>query len=159
MSHPVRTNPAHRVRDEQELQEDQHTHFRALAARANLLAADRPDGIMFAAKEICPFRSKPSNIAPSALEAPGPVSQGPPQVGIQVPEERGRVHRGLLGHRLGRLRADAQVYLWSVLNRRQPHHQGMIFHTGKRGIAQRWGRVLRRRARYWLGPWLTGPIR
>ena len=37
--------------------EDQHTHFRALAARANFLAADRPGGIMFAAEEICRFMS------------------------------------------------------------------------------------------------------
>ena len=68
---PGQKIPAHQVRDEQELPEDQHTHFRAPAARANFLAADRHDGIMFAAKNICRFMSKPTNVALSALKRLG----------------------------------------------------------------------------------------
>lgn len=38
---------AHQVQDEKELPMDQHTRFRALAASANYLAADRPDGVVY----------------------------------------------------------------------------------------------------------------
>ena len=89
MSPPGHKIPAHQFRKEQELPEDQHTHFRALAARVNFLAADRPDGLMFAVRRIRRFKSKPIDIA------------------------------------------------WRVLDRRQPHHQGMVVHTGERGIEQR----------------------
>ena len=68
---PGQKIPAHQVRDEQELPEDQHTHFRALAARATFLAADSPDGIMFAAKEIFRFVSKSTSIAQGALKRLG----------------------------------------------------------------------------------------
>ena len=43
---------AHQLASERDLKEDEHTKFRALAARANYLAADRPD-ITFAAKLGC----------------------------------------------------------------------------------------------------------
>ena len=59
---------AHQAQSETELPEDQHTRFRALAARANYLAADRPDGVMYAAKEICRFMSKPTDLAMAALK-------------------------------------------------------------------------------------------
>ena len=42
----------HQIQAEKVLPESEHTRFRALAARANYLAADRPD-IIFAAKEVC----------------------------------------------------------------------------------------------------------
>ena len=41
--------------------------FRALAARANYLAADRID-VLYAAKEVCRFMSRPTNIAIGALK-------------------------------------------------------------------------------------------
>ena len=42
------------------LSEDEATRYRAAAARANYLSADRPD-ILFAAKEACRFMAKPSH--------------------------------------------------------------------------------------------------
>ena len=47
------------VEGEQELPERDHTRFRAQAARANYLAADRPD-IMYAVKELCRGMAKPT---------------------------------------------------------------------------------------------------
>ena len=44
---------------EQELPERDHTRFRALAARANYLAADRTD-TMYATKEICRHMATPT---------------------------------------------------------------------------------------------------
>ena len=54
---------SHQVQSGQPLPAEQHTKFRALAARANFLAADRPDGVMFAAKEVCRFMAKPTDLA------------------------------------------------------------------------------------------------
>ena len=48
------------------LGQDQHTEFRALAARANYLAADRPD-CQFSAKEVCRFMSAPTEFSLGAL--------------------------------------------------------------------------------------------
>ena len=56
--------------NETELDADWHTFFRGMAARANFLAADRPD-MIFAAKEICRFMAKPTNVALSALKRLG----------------------------------------------------------------------------------------
>ena len=42
------------------LSPDMHTVFRAIAARANYLSADRPD-CQYAAKEICRWMSSPTN--------------------------------------------------------------------------------------------------
>ena len=52
---------------EETLPVDQHTIFRALAARANYLAADRPD-IMYSAKEVCRMMAKPTGVAMNALK-------------------------------------------------------------------------------------------
>lgn len=54
----VRISPD-KIMTDQELATQKHKLFRALAARANYLAADRPE-IQFAAKEICRWMSKPS---------------------------------------------------------------------------------------------------
>ena len=43
---------AQQAQDEQPLPESMFTKFRGWAARANYLAADRPD-VLFAAKEMC----------------------------------------------------------------------------------------------------------
>jgi hypothetical protein len=61
---------SHQAKSEKELPESEHTRFRGLAARANFLAADRPD-IIFAAKEVCRFMSKPSDVAMMALKRLG----------------------------------------------------------------------------------------
>ena len=53
---------AHQVESEVELPERNFTCFRALAARANYLAADRID-VLYAAKEVCRFISKPTDLA------------------------------------------------------------------------------------------------
>ena len=53
---------AHQVEDESDLSEREFTRFRSLAARANYLAADRID-VLHAAKELCRFMSRPTDIA------------------------------------------------------------------------------------------------
>ena len=58
------------AQNEKELDQDTHTFFRGMAARANFLAADRPD-IMFAAREICRFMAKPTNVALAAIKRLG----------------------------------------------------------------------------------------
>ena len=57
---------AHQVSAEKELNERDHTEYRALSARANYLSVDRPD-VMFSAKEVCRFMSKPTNLSQDAL--------------------------------------------------------------------------------------------
>ena len=47
--------------------ESEFTRFRALAARANYLAADRID-ILYAGKDICRFMAKPTDVAMGALK-------------------------------------------------------------------------------------------
>ena len=46
------------------------THFRALAARANYLSADRPDS-QFGAKEVCRFMASPTQLSVEALKRMG----------------------------------------------------------------------------------------
>ena len=64
----------HQVADEKELPEEQHTRFRGLAARANFLAADCID-IIYAAKDICRFMAKPTDVAWAALRRFAKVPQ------------------------------------------------------------------------------------
>ena len=52
----------HLVEDEADLLESELTRFRALAARANYLAADKID-LLYAAKEVCRFMSRPTDIS------------------------------------------------------------------------------------------------
>ena len=61
---------AHQAQAEVALPASDHTRFRALAARANYLAADRPD-VIFAAKEICRLMAKPTDLSMSALKRLG----------------------------------------------------------------------------------------
>ena len=67
------------IQAEHMLPENEHTRFRALAARANYLAADRPD-IMFAAKEICRMMAKPNDTAMSALKRLGRYLRDKPRL-------------------------------------------------------------------------------
>ena len=84
---PGRRIPTHQVRDEQELPEDQHTHFRAPAARANFLAANMPDGIIFAAEEIGRFMSKPTSLALRVLKRLGRYLKNRPGVVFKLPRQ------------------------------------------------------------------------
>ena len=58
---------SHQVQSEAALHESEHTRFRGLAARANFLAADRPD-IVYSAEEICRFMAKLTDLATQALK-------------------------------------------------------------------------------------------
>ena len=75
---------AHQIVEEKELMEREHTRFRGLAARANYLAADRPD-IIFAAKEICRMMAKPTDSAMSALKRLGRYLRYRPRLVFQMP--------------------------------------------------------------------------
>ena len=56
--------------DDPPLTASSHTVFRALAARANYLAQDRPD-LQFAAKEICRYMSAPTDASEAGLKRLG----------------------------------------------------------------------------------------
>ena len=56
--------------DDKVLSAEGHTLFRALAARANYLAQDRPD-LQYAAKEVCRFMSSPTESSEAALKRLG----------------------------------------------------------------------------------------
>ena len=58
---------AHQAREEKKLPPELVTPYRAWAARANYLAADRPDA-QFAAKEVCRYMATPTTTAMSALK-------------------------------------------------------------------------------------------
>ena len=75
---------AHQMRDEVQLPEREHTKFRALAARANYLAADRPD-VIFAAKEVCRLMAKPTDLAMCALKRLGRYLRNRPRLVFQLP--------------------------------------------------------------------------
>ena len=75
---------AHQVESETELPEGEHTKFRGLAARANFLAADRID-IIFAAKEVCRFMSKPTTLAVAALKRLGRYLRAHPRMVFKLP--------------------------------------------------------------------------
>ena len=61
---------AEQYADDKPLDPSLHTTFRALAARANYLSADRPD-CQFAAKEICRWMSSPTELSMNALKRLG----------------------------------------------------------------------------------------
>ena len=69
----------HQIQNEVELESSWHTFFRGVAARAKFLAADRPD-IIFAAKEICRFMAKPTNVALSAMKRLGRYLKSHPRL-------------------------------------------------------------------------------
>ena len=58
---------AAQVESDSPLPTSEHTRFRALAARANYLAADRPD-CQFAAKEVCRWMAAPSELSMLAVK-------------------------------------------------------------------------------------------
>ena len=70
---------APQLQAEQQLPVGQHALFRALAARANYLAADRPD-IMYAAKEICRLMANPTDVAMTALKRLGRYLKAKPRL-------------------------------------------------------------------------------
>ena len=64
---PGQTILSHQVEDEADFPEREFTRFRALAARANYLAADRID-VLYAAKEVCRLMSRPTDIVMGTLK-------------------------------------------------------------------------------------------
>ena len=60
------------------------SHFRGLAARANYLAADRPD-IQYAAKEICRWMQEPTELGVQALKRLARYLKGKPRLVFNYP--------------------------------------------------------------------------
>ena len=81
----------HRVQSETALPESEHTRFRGLAARANFLAADRPD-IVYAAKEICRFMAKPTDLATQAMKRLGRYLKKHLRKVFSLPFQKGEFH-------------------------------------------------------------------
>ena len=75
---------SHQAQSETELPKSEHTRFRGLAARANFLAADRPD-IVYSAKEICRFMAKPIELAVQALKRLGRYRKTDPRMVSSLP--------------------------------------------------------------------------
>ena len=75
----------HRLaQSETKLPEPDRTRFRGLAARANFLAADRPD-IVHSAKEICRMMAKPTELAAQALKRLGRYLKTHPRMVLNLP--------------------------------------------------------------------------
>ena len=72
------------IEEDKPLNPERHTIFRALAARANYLAADRPD-CQFAAKEVCRWMSLPTDLAMSALKRLARYLLGRPRLVFKYP--------------------------------------------------------------------------
>ena len=76
-----------KLKEDQPLSSDEHTVFRAIAARANYLAQDRID-LQFAAKEVCRFMSAPTDTAQAALKRLGRYLLGHKRVVYKYPFQR-----------------------------------------------------------------------
>ena len=82
---------AEQLARDQDLGEELHTKYRAAAARANYLAADRPD-CQYGAKEVCRWMSKPSDLSQNALKRLGRFLVGRPRLVFQFKyQEAGRL--------------------------------------------------------------------
>ena len=89
------------IRADKALPPEKVTHFRALAARADYLSADRPE-CQFAAKEICRLMAKPTSTAMNALKRLGKYLPELTQTSVPFRvRECGQVG-GVHKHRLGR---------------------------------------------------------
>ena len=75
---------ATQIADDNELPENEVTGYRARAARANYLAADRPD-IQFAAKEACRWMSKPTRLGNEGLKRLCRYLGGKPRLVFKYP--------------------------------------------------------------------------
>ena len=75
---------SHQAQAEIEILESEHTRFRGLAARANFLAADRPD-IVYSANEICRFMAKLTELALQALKRLGRYLKDHPRMVFNLP--------------------------------------------------------------------------
>ena len=75
---------SYQAQSETELPESEHTRFGGLAARANFLAADRPE-IVFSAKEIYSFMAKPTELAVQALKRLGRYLNSHPRMVFSLP--------------------------------------------------------------------------
>ena len=100
-----------------------HTRFRGCAARANYLAADRPDAF-YSAKEVCRFMSRPTNLALIALERLCRYLRAWPRlVYTFARQSAGCIDRRILRHRLGRVPSDSQVDVRGLPHDRLTHYQ------------------------------------
>ena len=70
VSTPATKATAEQHSSDREIEPHKVTHFRALAARANYLSADRPD-CQFGAKEVCRFMANPTQLSVEALKRMG----------------------------------------------------------------------------------------
>ena len=70
--------------EDEPLEASKHSPFRAVAARANYVSADRPD-TQFAAKEVCRWMAKPSAVALAGLKRLGRYLEGKPRLVYAYP--------------------------------------------------------------------------
>ena len=71
----------HQAAEERDLPESDFTRFRALAARAYYLGADRID-ILYAGNKICRFMAKPTDVAMGALKRLARYLRSRPRMGF-----------------------------------------------------------------------------
>ena len=76
---PVSRRRPEQVAADQELSHDRQRPYRGVAARANYLAADRPD-LQHAAKEVCRWMSTPTEVALMSLKRIGRYLEGRPRL-------------------------------------------------------------------------------
>ena len=84
VSTPAVKATAEQHHTDREVEAHKTTHFRALAARANYLSADRPD-CQFGAKEVCRFMATPTQLSVEALKRLGRYLVGHPRLIYKYP--------------------------------------------------------------------------
>ena len=70
--------------DDQPLEAKLHSPYRAVAARANYLSADRPEA-QYAAKECCRWMSAPTDLAMAGLKRLGRYLEGSRRLVMKYP--------------------------------------------------------------------------
>ena len=118
--------------DRERLNNQDASHYRALAARANRFALDRPD-IQYAVNEICMEMSNPTRGDLRRLRRLGRylVGRPPKRLELRVP---GRPRRDSWLHRLqlGRLQEDSQEHERWAYPEETTHPQDMVRHPEER---------------------------
>ena len=127
--------------EDQPMVESEATQYRAIVARCNFLAVDRPD-IMYASKECSRKMSSPANGDWAALKRLGRYLIFRPRV-VHVFKWQGAAHpHGVQRFELGRVQKDTEVNLGCVLYAREPPHQGVFADAGQHRPELWGGRVL-----------------
>ena len=124
--------------------DDKEAHrFRALTARLNYFAGDRPD-LLFASKSICKNMARPRSEDWLALKRVGRYLKRSDENGAAIPlDGRRHPHSGLHRLRLGRRPSEHVVHKWWCDHAEWTLHKGLVDFAVCTGFELRRSRILR----------------